>query len=295
VSDAGFDYIVVGSGAAGAAAARVLVETGRSVAVVEEGSAVTTPEFEDRALPTFARLYRDRGAQVTSGLAGMLVIQGRCVGGSTVVNSGIMRRLPEEVWKEWTETHGLGRAINYSEIDAEADQVEKELGVEATRRQVWGGNNELLSDAAGRSGISGNPTRRNAPGCRGSARCNLGCPHGAKQSMELSYLPYAVAHGAALIADERVDRIVWSGRRAVGVQTSKRTLAARRGVLVAASAVQTPGILSRSGVRSRHLGRHFQGHPGMAVVGLFDHAVGLADAEGVPGAGDQRVQHGGTV
>jgi choline dehydrogenase-like flavoprotein len=94
--------------------------------------------------------------------------------------------------------------------------------------------------------------------------------------MQLSYLPYAAGHGAEVMPDERVVRIIWDGRRATGVETAKRTLVATRAVIVAASAVQSPGILARSGVRSQHLGLHFQGHPGMAIVGLFDRPVGIA-------------------
>ena len=105
-----FDYVIVGSGAAGASAARVLADVSGSIAIVEEGPAVSTEQFEDRALPAFKRLYRGMGAQVTGGRAPMLVIQGRCLGGSTVVNSAIMRRLPEEVWREWDASYGIGAA-----------------------------------------------------------------------------------------------------------------------------------------------------------------------------------------
>jgi choline dehydrogenase-like flavoprotein len=52
-------------------------------------------------------------------------------------------------------------------------------------------------------------------------------------------------------------------------------LRARRGILVAASAIQTPGLLARSGVRSRHLGAHFQAHPGVGLVGLFDDPINM--------------------
>jgi choline dehydrogenase-like flavoprotein len=50
-------------------------------------------------------------------------------------------------------------------------------------------------------------------------------------------------------------------------------LHARRGVLVAASAVQTPNLLRRSGLRSSALGEHFQCHPGYGVGGVFDSVV----------------------
>ena len=269
--------MIVGSGAAGASAARVLSDTSASLAVVEEGPAVATNEFVDRSFPTLTRLYRNMGAQVTRGRAPMIIVQGRCLGGSTVINSAIIRRLPESVWKEWADVHGLGSVLPLADLDRASDEIERELLVEATPAPIWGGNNRLLSAAAAQAGLRGGPTRRNAPGCRGSGRCNLGCPHGAKQSMQVSYLPYARSKGAHLFVDERVGRVLWRGRRAIGVQTARRTLIAKKAILIAASAVQTPGLLWRSGVRSRHLGQHFQGHPGMAVVGLFDQRVGLGD------------------
>ena len=270
-----FDYVIAGSGAAGASVARVLADTGSTLAVVEEGPEVATADFQDNGLKTFNRLYRGRGAQATSGRAPMLVIQGRCLGGSTVVNSAIMRRLPEEVWDEWASAHGLGAALPFAEIDAAADAVEVELLVEPTPQAVWGENNRLLAAGSARLRLAGSPTRRNAPGCRGSGRCNLGCPHGAKQSMQLSYLAYARERGAHVFADERVERVLWSGGRAIGVKTPTRVISARKAVIVAASAIQTPGLLRRSGVRSDHLGLHLQGHPGMAIIGLFDHPVHL--------------------
>ncbi len=270
-----YDYVVVGSGAGGASAARTLADASSSIAIVEEGPSVSTDDFSDRSYPSLARLYRQMGAQITVGRAPMLVIQGRCVGGSTVVNSAIMRRLPEEVWHEWAAVHDLGHSLRFAEIDETSATIESELQVESTPRAIWGGNNTLLSRAAEAGGIAGSAIRRNAPGCRGSARCNLGCPHGAKQSMQLSYLPYAVQRGAEVIAGERVERVLMQGGRATGVATRTRAVMARRAVLVAASAVETPRVLWRSGIRSPHIGRHFQAHPGMAVIGLFKHEVRL--------------------
>jgi choline dehydrogenase-like flavoprotein len=102
--------------------------------------------------------------------------------------------------------------------------------------------------------------------------------------MAVSYLPYASERGAVLFTSARVDRVILTGDRATGVvghfhrpqwkqNIAPFRLHARQGVLVAASAIQTPGLLARSGVRSRHLGRHFQGHPGASLVGIFDGKV----------------------
>lgn len=298
-----FDYVVVGSGAAGATAARVLVESGASVAVVEEGPALGTADFGDRAPAALHDLYRDMGAQLTRGRAPIPVFQGRCLGGSTVVNSAIMWRLPDDVWDAWRTEFGLGEALPLDELHRRCDRIEPELSVAGTPEEVWGGNNRLMAEAGRRLEVRVAPTRRAVVGCRGSARCQSGCPHGAKQSMAMTYLPYAERRGAVLFVNAEVTSVAMRGERAVGVHGRLAApqagvgrppggvarpgpgrrgprprdfrLRARRAVIVAASAIQTPILLRRSGVRSPHLGAHLQAHPGASLIGLFDHEVGL--------------------
>ena len=50
--DAAFDYVIIGSGAAGATAARVLSDTDATIAVVEEGPTVRTSDFGDKVYRT---------------------------------------------------------------------------------------------------------------------------------------------------------------------------------------------------------------------------------------------------
>jgi choline dehydrogenase-like flavoprotein len=280
-----FDYVIVGSGAAGSAAARVLVDTGATVAVVEEGPAVTAADFSDRSY-TAMRIYRKNGFQTTSGRSPTPVLQASCLGGTTVINSAIVQSLPGDVWKVWESKYGLGKVIPLEAVHQRMDQIEKELSIRTTAPEIAGRNNELLKIAAQNLGITGKPTRRYESGCCGSALCSLGCPSNAKQSMLVSYLPYASARGARLICSARVERILFKGSRAVGVRgffhTGQRqrslapfSLHARRGVLVAASAIQTPLLLAKSGLRSPHLGRHFQSHPGASVIGVFGEPVNI--------------------
>lgn len=268
-----YDYLIVGSGAAGATAARVLADAGRSVAVLEEGPAVETREFGDKAWPGFKRMLRDAGAQAARGRTFIPVIQGRCLGGSTVVNSAIVWRLPEDVWRVWRDQHGLGEALPYVGLERAWDRIEKELFIAPTPAPVWGEHNRLADEGRRALGVSGAPTRRNVKDCRASARCLTGCPTAAKQSMLVSYLPFARKKGAVVCADARVDRVDWDGDAAVGVSGPGFSLRARHGVVVAASAIQTPLLLRRSSVGGPHLGAHFQGHPGCALIGLFDRPV----------------------
>ena len=61
------------------------------------------------------------------------------------------------------------------------------------------------------------PNRRNQLHCAGTSNCSSGCPTGAKRSMLVTSVPRALALGARLFADCRVDRITRSGAAVTGV------------------------------------------------------------------------------
>jgi choline dehydrogenase-like flavoprotein len=278
VEDA-FDFIVVGSGAAGAVAAHTLAKAGHSVAIVEEGPWVKTREFGERVYEAFRRMYRDAGTQVLEGHSYIPLIQGRCVGGSTVMNSAIAHRTPEDVLAEWDERFGLGAHVSAETLAPHFDALERELNVHAVADDVLGENNRIFLDEARKEQLPARKMHRYERNCRGSGRCVTGCPSAAKQGMNVSYVPWALSLGARIYASCRVERVVVEGGRATGVLAAgARTvrLRARRGVVVAASTVQTPNILARSGLRAKAIGEHFQCHPGFGVGGVFDDPVKMS-------------------
>ncbi|HXX69796.1 MAG TPA: GMC family oxidoreductase N-terminal domain-containing protein [Polyangiaceae bacterium] len=282
-----FDYVVVGSGAAGAVAAHVLVESGASVVIVEEGPWVRTREFDGRVYAAFKRMFRDAGAQVIEGRAYVPLLQGRCVGGSTVMNSAIVHRTPEDVLEEWRLRFGLGQTVNARALEPHFDALERELNARVVGDEALGDNNRLFLEEAPPRGIPARRMLRYERGCRGSGQCLTGCPTGAKQAMNVTYVPWALARGARLVCSCRVERILVEAGRACGVlartvlgaaapshrRAQRVVLRARRAVVVAASTVQTPNLLRRSGLRASAVGRHFQCHPGYAIAGLFDRPV----------------------
>ncbi len=67
----------------------------------KRGPWVRTRQFSERVYDAFRRMFRDAGMQVIEGRAYIPLLQGRCVGGSTVMNSAIAHRTPEDVLDEW--------------------------------------------------------------------------------------------------------------------------------------------------------------------------------------------------
>jgi len=278
------DYVVVGSGAAGATVGLGLSQAGADVLILEEGGWYRRDDFEPDLYSALAHLWREFGGQVAAGRSAFPVAQGCCVGGSTVVNGAAMNRLPESVWREWTAADpALRDALPWSELEASAESIETELQVGANLAGRLPGL--PMTRALERLGYPHRAMARSAPGCRHTNRCLTGCPSGGKWSMERSLLPRATELGARLLADHRVERVLTEHGRAAGVVASHREgprrgrarrafrIRARRGVVVAAGVVHSPLLLRRSGLRNPHLGRHFQCHVGTSLVADFEAPV----------------------
>lgn len=269
------DVVVVGSGAGGATAARVLARSGASVVVLEEGRRFGVEEFrQGHPADRFGEMYRDGGATVAVGQPPVVLPIGRGVGGSTLMNSGTCYRPPQRVLRRWRDHHGVALA-DPDRMDPVVDEVETTLQVAPVPMDVMGQNGQRLLAGAAELGWAAGPLRRNAPGCGGCCQCAIGCPRNAKFGVHLNALPDACEAGAAIVSDLRVDRILVEdggatgvvGRRPDGSKVEIRAPA----VVVAAGATETPPLLRRSGLGGHpRLGSNLALHPALSAAGRFD-------------------------
>jgi choline dehydrogenase-like flavoprotein len=280
------DVVVVGSGAGGAVVARELARDGRSVIVLEEGGHYEPSEYGKLApSQSLRRIAREAGLSASIGLGDsplIAIMAGKCVGGSSVLTGGVCFRIPEDILHEWSTDLGLSR-MTPEGLDPYFSEVERIVHVETVPESMRSRGTELFVLGAEKLGIEIKSLRRNTSGCRGAARCTFGCPHRAKMSVDISFLPDAREHGAVVISDALVERVDIAGGRAYGVRG--RFLDSVTGeprvpfevraklVVVACGSLHTPLLLRRSGLDNVHIGRHLTLHPSARVCALFDEPV----------------------
>ena len=279
-----FDVVVVGSGAGGGVIAGELADRGRSVLLLEAGPHRTAADFTRwEAKAAHDMWWPIRFALIDGGAGGAVaLVGGRCVGGSTTINTKVALRAHAKDYAKWHEASGLagsgGAPFGEADLDPHYDRVEARLGVR--ERTDWKPSVRALEGAFRELGAPLEPVRSYTdPTCMACGSCLQGCPTNSGKSTQNTYIQDAwVAGRLDVRAGSWVERVVIEDGEAKGVEYTGPDGQRRRvdaGVVVAAGGtLNTPQLLMRSGLpdtaSSRLVGRNLGFHPARLVYGLFD-------------------------
>ena len=284
------DVAIVGAGAGGMTAARVIAQAGLRVVVLEAGSYVTPDDVTQREESMLPLLYCDAAGRTTRDRL-IRIHQGKGVGGSTLHNLNLCKRIPDQILARWHTEQPLHHLPlqTWDALFAEAEQL---LGVTAVAPAQWNRHNQLLAAACDKLGWRWAGLHHNRAGCVGSGFCELGCAFDTKNNAAKVMLPEAIAAGAVVIHHAHTVAIGHDHGRARDVSVRSvddrgdlgqqwLTVAADR-VVVAASATGTPALLRRSAVpdASGQAGNTLRIHPAVVAAGEFDQPVHAWD--GIP-------------
>jgi choline dehydrogenase-like flavoprotein len=286
-----FDVVVVGSGAGGGVVAGELAQRGRRVVLLEAGPHLTAADFvrwESKAAHDF--WWPLRMAMVDGGAGGAVpILGGRCVGGTTTMNTKVAFRAHDFEFAKWHDASGLlgqgGEPFGVEDLAPHYERVERYLGVR--ERDDWPECVETVAAGFRELGSELEPVEAYTDvNCMRCGSCLQGCPTNSGKNTMNTYIHEATAAGKLdLRAESPVERVLFDerggGLQATGVEYldaegERHTLEAGA-VVVAAGALNTPQILIRSGLveaarnspSSEWIGRNLGLHPARLVYGRF--------------------------
>jgi choline dehydrogenase-like flavoprotein len=280
------DVAIVGSGAAGAILAYRLAERGREVVLLEGGKYVNPRDFTEDERVQFSNLYSDGGMQLSTD-ARFQVLQGKCVGGSTVVNNAVCYDIPAHTLRRWNDPDGLDANLDAQRLGQSFDWLHKWLPVLSQKDNAYleaGGSK--MAKGIRRLGLDGEGgvVDANIKGCLGTGYCNIGCAYGKKLSALDNILPRAQrkSPGAVRIFSECfADSIRTRGKRATEVNCTlsdgRRLRVAAKTVVVAGGALASSLLLQRSGLGGRRVGTGLSFNVGAPLTADFPQELNSYD------------------
>lgn len=276
------DVIIIGTGAGGGTSAEILSKAGLKVLMLEEGPLRTTNDFRMDEREAYNDLYQESAGRMTKD-GGFSILQGRCVGGTTVINWTSSFRTPDPTLAFWEKEFNV-KGCSSEDMAPWFEGMEERLKI-----SDWpippNPNNAVLSDGATKLGIDWKVIPRNVAGCWNLGYCGTGCPTNAKQSMLVTTIPEALKHDSELVYSARAEKLLLNGNRVAGVEitvlgdnkkpTGKKVVASAPHVVMACGGINGPALLKRSGAPDpeNRVGKRTFLHPVAFNFARFDHLI----------------------
>jgi cholesterol oxidase len=288
-----YDVVVVGSGFGGGIAACRLAEAGVRVGVLERGRRFGPGDFPERPEQAPSALFHDKanpdGLFDVRLMRDVTVITAAGVGGGSLVYANVQLRAPADVFDG-----GWPAAITPEELEPWYVRTEEALEPRETPPDPPLDKVRAYAAMARRAGYEADALpiavhfgdEREHPfsgvrqqGCQNLARCDLGCPVLAKNTVDITYVARAEAHGAEVHPQHLVTGLRAPARSGEPWTVAFRELAGERrsGTVQAGAVVLAAGTLgstrllleSRLPGLSPALGTRFSGN-GDALGIAFD-------------------------
>jgi choline dehydrogenase-like flavoprotein len=274
------DICVVGSGAGGSAAAYYLARAGERVTLLERGPWVHPADMTDNELRQITTLYKDGGSQ-TNTEADMFVLQGQCVGGSTVLSNAVCFRLPENIRRQFAN---VGFELPAPELNAAFERAESVLNVHELEEDVYNPAAWRMIDGMHALGLPRGRFAKAMLNCIGCGYCNMGCRYGRKLDASMTWVPMGVDRGVQVLPDTDAMKVETRGGAVSGILCRNRAadrpfrVVAKRYVL-ACGAINTPELLLKSRIARGRAGMGTSFNAGGIIFAEYDEPVDGFDGD----------------
>ncbi len=277
------DVAIIGSGAGGGTTAEILSAAGYKVLLIEEGPLKTSSDFKLLEDEAYASLYQEGIGRMSKDGA-ITILQGRAVGGTTLINWTSSFRTPDATLAHWASEYAV-KGHSTAEMAPWFEKMEQRLGI-APWALPPNANNDVIRKGCEKLGYSWHVIPRNVRGCFNLGYCGMGCPVNAKQSMLVTTIPSTLEKGGELLYLARAEQLKYSGdtisslecvamdERCVAPTGRKITVKAKHYVL-SGGGINSPALLMRSDAPDPHsrLGKRTFLHLVNFSAGLFDEVI----------------------
>lgn len=307
------DAVVIGTGAGGSPLLAKLALAGKKVVALEAGRWFESPAEEFPTDEIAADIYWN-GERLAAGDKPQVQganTSGSGVGGSMLHWGAFCPRADQRDLKLFSDSgKGCDWPVSRADLDPYYSEVEEFLGVSGPSPYPWdpsrgyptppvpiNGPGQLMLEGYKKLGWKASaapiaalsqpysrPEYGDRLACVNRGFCHQGCRNGAKGTMDVTYLPWAVSSGAEIRpncfvtgferdSNGRITAVLYRDTSDPANVTNRKQRT--RAVFLCGGGIETPRLLLHTGLAnsSKQVGQNYMGHVSPQVWGTFDQPV----------------------
>lgn len=241
------DFTIIGSGAGGSSAALELLENGYSVEVFEEGCKYDLTD--DGMMQGLTSLWRNNGINLFYGNPILNFGEGKCLGGSTVINGGVIVNTQKRILYDWDKIIGEKFFLEDDFLKISED-IKKKLVPHRSNNNISkiSSSSKILIDAANKKNYLSKSTNLAFNSLDIENNGPFGCSRGAKNSLDRNYHKSIKSLNGRIVPNSRVIELIRKNNKITEIviedtKTRKKKFHKVKNLILSAGPTQTPKII----------------------------------------------------
>lgn len=249
------DFTIIGSGAGGSSAALELLKNGYSVQIIEEGIEYKNTKYS--MLEGLMSLWRNNGINLFHGSPILNFGEGKCVGGSTVINGGVITQTEERVLDKWDKI--LNEKFFLSENFYKISDEIKDILVPKDQKfdkNLTSATSQILLNAAEKKNFFSKNTNLAFNNLNVKHNSPFGCSYGSKNSLDKNYHNLIKQLGGSILSNTKLIKIETNGsvidKIIIENNTSKKKEEVKvKNLILSAGPIQTPKLILQNNLSNK--------------------------------------------
>ena len=244
------EYLIIGSGAGGSVACKHLVDQGKNVLLIEEGNHYKINEFEGSISKSFLYAWRNSGITPVLSKSSYGIGEGKCLGGGTYINGGLIWRTPEIVMEKWNKILSTNK-FSTDNIRKYFLEIEKNLNLNVNNDQNYIESNDSLklSEIGKKFNIKVSKVPKSINSTEKLNKLTLGSPGKTTNSILQRYIYPSMEKDLKILTNCRAEKLIAHGNKITSVKAildNKKINIIADKIILACGATQTPTLIKNS-------------------------------------------------
>ena len=261
-----YDYVVVGSGAAGGVVFDELKKKNLNVLLIEKGNHIKSENIKNEFYYSLRDLWKSSGYQYANGNISLPILQGSSLGGSTTINGSIMQEIDHKFCEKISnETNDFNKNFKFENLIKYQEEIKNDFNIKANDNDFL--KNDNFKNVIEKKNWTFKHLMRATPNKFSRDKFLSG---GSIEKIILRKYK-----GSNIRTNTEVKLIIKDRYKILGIECydqikkEKFYIKINKKLIISCGVIESAKLLMRSKIKNKNIGKKFSCHLSGAVDALF--------------------------